>query len=273
MKEQFLINEYGKIFLGLTDLSRTVRGYSMALPMKLQAMEKIYLQENKIYTDFEKKRINYFREAFTYKFFLASLHLEELWSLSHLGDSPPGLKDILINIYDTHEFSNDNSLLPSFVIEGFIIQGTAFLDFYMLYMCTIFKINDTNRLSGKKFISALEKIEDEPYKTRAEEVRAYFKSKVFGSTKDGLPIADNWGGLLKSLRNSLVHRDELHPDFQNDVSLLEKIIGSWPEKDVDMTFSYFCQNVQNVMFHLLKELAEAVYGVEYKSGLYKPSMW
>ena len=55
------------------------------------------------------------------------------------------------NIYNSHQFSQDNLLLPSFAIEGFIIQGTAFLDFYMLYLCSIFRIKETKNLSGYPF--------------------------------------------------------------------------------------------------------------------------
>jgi hypothetical protein len=268
-----LSNEYNKIFAGLIDLSRAGRDYATSLPQKLQAMEGIYLQNYPMYTDVERKQINYFREAFVYKFYLANLHLDQLWSLSHLGKHPSTLKEVLSNIYDFHQFGDDNLLLPSFVIEGFVVQGTAFLDFYMLYMCYIFRINETNYLSGKKFIKALEQIVEEPYKSRAEQVKLYFEENVFGDSESRALLTNNWGELLKALRNSIVHRDTLHPDFQNDVMLLEKIIGKWPEKEIDLTYSRFCQDVQNVMFYQITHLAAIVYGLEWKPGPYKTGMW
>jgi len=271
--QNFFSDEYNKIYVGLVDLSRSVRDYATHLPIKLQAMEEIYLQRNNGYSEIERKRIIYFREAFSYKFHLANLHLEQLWSLSHIGSQPALLKDILSNIYDSHQFTHDDLLLPSFAIEGFIIQGTAFLDFYMLYMCSIFRISETNYLSGKKFVKALDQIEDELFLTKAEHVKNYFAEKVFSDISTGALLTNNWGELLKNLRNSLVHRDMLYPDFQNDIPLLTKIIGEWSEREAELTCSRFCQDVQNIMFYLLTELAAVVYGLEYKSGPYKPGMW
>ena len=140
-------------------------------------------------------------------------------------------------------------------------------------MCLIFRISETNYLSGKKFIKALDHIEDEWFIARAEQVKNYFEEKVFGGSETGALLTDNWGELLKNLRNSLVHRDVLHPDFQNNEPLLTRIIGDWPERETDLTCSRFCQDVQNVMFYLLTKLAAVVYDLEYKPGPYKPGMW
>ena len=181
--QNYLSGEYNKIYVGLEDLSRAVRDYATQLPTKLQAMEEIYLTKFTGYSGIELKQIIYFREAFSYKFHLANMHLEQLWSFDHIGSEPSLLNGVLSNIYDYHQFNHDNILLPSFAIEGFIIQGTAFLDFYMLYMCSIFKISETNYLSGKKFIKALDQIEDEFFLAKAEQVKHYFAEKVFGGSE------------------------------------------------------------------------------------------
>ena len=271
--KDILINEYSKISSGLIDLSRAVRNYATALPEKLNAMEAIYLSNNPIYSDTEIRRMKYFREAFSYKFQLSTLYLEELWSLTHIGDYQITLKDVLGNIFDTHQFVNDGLLLPSFVFEGFIVQGSTFLDFYMLYMCSIFKIDETKRLNGKKFLNALELVVDDPYRDRAQKVRQYFEENVFGERENKTIITNNWGELLRRLRNSIVHRDILIPDFENNVTLLEKIIGQWTENDVDLPCSRFSQDVQNVIFYLITTLAGIVYDLEWKPGPYKPGMW
>lgn len=271
-EKSVLSNEYNKIFIGLADLSRAVRGHASPLPVKLQAMEEKYLQNTSEYTEIEREKIRYFREAFSYKFYLSSMHLEQLWSLIHIGKEAPLLKQVLINIYDAHRFNEDKTLLHSFTIEGFIIQGTAFLDFYMLYLCSIFKINETDRLSGRKFIKSLKNVEG-THKARAEQVHKYFSENVFSDSTSGAILSDRWGELIKKLRNSLVHRDELSPDFENEVLLLNRIIGEWPEELMDLTCSRFCQDVQNVMFYMMTHLAAVVYGLEYKPGPYRPDMW
>ncbi len=268
-----LINEYNKIYIGLVDLSRAVKVYATSIYQKLRAMEKIYLERNPSYTDIEIKKIKYFGEAFAYKFHLANMYLEQLWSLTHLDNHPPALRDVLANIFDSHQFNENKQLLPSIVFEGFIIQGKAFLDFYMLYICSIFKIHETNHLSGKKLIKALEYDVKEPYKSTAKQVKLYFEKNVFSGTDNGAFLTNNWGELLKKLRDSLVHRDILYPNFDNDVALLEIIIGKWPTKEIDLTCSRFCQDIHNVMFCLVEELAATVYGLEWIPGPYKQGMW
>ena len=81
-KKQIFWDEYNLINEGLTDLSRVVRDYGISLPKKLKAMEEIFLQRNQHYDELERKRINYFRETINYKFYLANLHLEEIWPLT-----------------------------------------------------------------------------------------------------------------------------------------------------------------------------------------------
>lgn len=272
-KEKILSDEYKLIHDGLSDLSRAVRDYALSLPKKLEAMEEIFLQRNQHYDELEIKRINYFREAFNYKFYLANMHLEEIWSLTHMESFKPMLLDILKNIYDDHKFQKDEIILPSFAFEGFILQGKAFLDFYMLYMCEIYKIDETHYLSGEKFINALDNLDDNFPINNASIVKEYFAKNIYGNPNEGTFLPNNWGEVLKILRDSLVHRDILSPDFKNEEPLLSQILGDWLEHYSDLTCSRFCQDVQNVMFTMITKLAAEVYGLEYKPGPFKPGMW
>ncbi len=66
----FLSGKYNKIYVGLVDTSRAVRNYATILPIKLKAMEEVYLYKNTEYSEIERKQIIYLREAFSYKFYL-----------------------------------------------------------------------------------------------------------------------------------------------------------------------------------------------------------
>jgi hypothetical protein len=272
-KEEILSGEYKLIHAGLIDLSRAVRDYAISLPRKLEAMEEIFLQNNQYYDEIEIKKIRYFREAFNYKFYLANLHLEEIWSITHMESYDPLLLDILKNIYDDHIFTEDEIILPSFAFEGFILQGKAFLDFYMLYMCQIFKIDETHYLSGDRFINSLDNPSHDFQINKASVVKEYFEENIFGNPNEGTFLPNNWGEVLKKLRDSLVHRDILSPDFNNEETLLNQILGDWLELYSDLTCSRFCQDVQNVMHFMITTLAAEVYGLEYKPGPFKPGMW
>lgn len=272
--KNIIFNEYSKTDEGLKDLLRVVRGYSDTYSPKLRDMESAYLRANPgLYDALEKEQLKYYREAFSYKFYLATMHLEQLRALSHLRENDFKLSQILENIFDTHRTTENDVLLFSFMFEGFIVQGNAFLDFYLLYLCHIFKIKDTNRMSNRKLQKALGEIEGQPFGKRAEAICQYFSKNVFGAGKEKAFLTDNWGELLKELRNSILHRDELVPSFENQTTLLKQITGDWHSSLEDISCSRFCQDAQNDMFELVTIVAAMIYEVEWKPGAYKPNLW
>ena len=269
-----IFNEYNKIEEGLKDLLRVVRGYSDNYSPKLRDMEDAYLKANpQLYNDTEKEKIKYFREAFSYKFYLATMHLEQIWALSHIRKTDYPLNKILENIFDLHRTTeNDILLLPS-AIEGFIVQGNAFLDFYLLYLCHIFKIKNTNYMSGQKLLGALDEVRNERFDDRAKVIAQYFRENVFGAGKEKTYLTDNWGELLRGLRNSILHRDMLAPSFEKQVKLSTQLMSDWRKSLEDISCSRFCQDVQNDMFDLVTTVAALVYQVEWKPGPYRPNLW
>ena len=252
-----------KIAAGLHTLLHTTQSYTEALPQKLGAMEATYLRSNPgLYDATEERRLQYFREAFCYKFYVAAMHLEQLWALTHNRRDDFSLEHVLSNVFDNHKTSDGDLLLYSFALEPFIVQGIAFLDFYMLYVCCVFQIQETSYLSGRKLLKALQQIQEPPFATRATSVREYFAENVL-----------DWGELLRSLRNSILHRDSLAPSFRDGETLLQKLIEKRPTGLRKTNCSRFCQDVQNVMFVLVTELAATICGVEWKPGPYRPDLW
>lgn len=269
-----ILNEYGKTEEGLKDLLRVVRGYSDTYSPKLRDMESAYLRVNPhLYDNIEKDKLKYYREAFSYKFYLATMHLEQMWALKHIGQIDFTLRQVLENLLDLHKTTEDDVLLFSFAFEGFIVQGNAFLDFYLLYLCNIFKIIETNHMSSRKLLKALDGIEEEPFVQRAKAITQYFRKNVFGSGEKKVFLTDNWGELLKELRNSTLHRDMLAPSFENQTTLLEQITGDWHKSLEGISCSRFCQNAQNDMFDLVTTIAALLYEVEWKPGPYKANLW
>src|SRR5699024_9997207 len=132
----------------------------------------------------------------------------------------PTLYETLSNLYDHHQVIEEKHLLPSFVIEGFVVQGNAFLDFYMLYIYAILKVTKRNRLNKGKFINRLGDVSHDQLKSKAEKVKEYFEENVLSKKS----IQNCWGLLLNSLRDSAVHRDLLYPDFEKGESLLGQIL-------------------------------------------------
>lgn len=143
----------------------------------------------------------------------------------------------------------------------------------MLYECCVFQIQETSYLSGKKLLKALQQIQGAPFSARATSVREYLAENVFGDGTDEVFLTNNWGDLLRSLRNSIRHRDAFAPSLKDDETLLNKLVGKWPTSLRKTNCSQFCQDVQTVMFFLVTKLAAAVYGVEWKPGPYRPGLW
>ncbi len=234
-------------------------------------MQGHYLQGNSaLYTPDDVQQIQYFLGAVAYKFHLANLSLEQLWSLSH--SKRDELFYALQNSLDRLDVSDDELLLTSFALEGFLFQARSFLDFYMLYLCLFLKTGHQGSMSKEKFFKALKRANLRPLASKAEWVRDYFAKKVFGSSdREGLNPND-WGCLLISLRDKIAHRDRLHPSFEGNETLVGKVLFDWPTLR-NITYDRFCQYMQNGMFALFKDVSPILYELEWKPGTYRPDMW
>ncbi|MCP4416013.1 MAG: hypothetical protein GY805_05290 [Chloroflexi bacterium] len=255
---------------GLFVLLNETRKYMDSVPKKLEAMQEIYLQKNSdLYSEKEILQLRYYLKASNYKFNLATLSLEHLWSLSHTKRDE--VFNFLENSLDRLECSDDEILLISFVFEGFLFQGRAFLDFYMLYICLLLKTGHEGRISKSKFDKAIKKAPPELI-DKTNNVKEYFDTKVFAQASDNWLNPENWGLLLRSLRDKIAHRDRLRPSFDGDETLARQILFDWPTLQ-QTTYDRFCQYMQNGMFELLRELSPILYDVEWKPGPYKPNLW
>jgi hypothetical protein len=256
---------------GLQVLLKETRGYAVNFPQKLEAMQEVYLQRNPtLYTQPEEQELCYYLKAVSYKFYLATLSLEQLWALSYTKREE--LLYALQNSLDKLECSDDEVLLSSFALEGFLIQGWAFLEFYMLYICRALRTEHEGRISAHKFRKELEKVQQEPLATKAREVRDYFDAKVFG-THDGQDfVRGDWGTLLQSLRDKIVHRDLLRPSFESSETLLDKVLFERPTLQ-GMTYERFCEDMRNGMFCSITDVSPILYDLEWKAGPYRPTLW
>lgn len=238
---------------------------------KLKVMQEIYLRRNAaLYTHEEIQQVEYYFKTVVYKFHLANLSLEQLWSLSEVKRQE--LFHALENSLDRLDVSDDELLLISFVFETFLFQARSFLDFYMLYLCVFLKTGYQGRMSKDRFFKALDMVTQEPFLQKAELIRNYFSTKVFGcSDWTGLNPND-WGTLLRSLRDKIAHRDRLHPSFDGSETLSGKVLFDWPTLR-EITYDRFCQYMDNGMFAIFTDVAPMIYELEWKSGPYKSEYW
>jgi hypothetical protein len=263
--------QYWRISRGLQTLLKDGRRHADIPLLKLQAMQDIYLQKNpSLYTAGELQQIRHYLKAVAYKFHLANLSLEQLWSLSDTKRQE--LVYALENSLDRLDVSDDEVLLISFVFEGFLFQARSFLDFYMLYICLFLKTGHQGTMSTERFFKALDKVDGTPFVEKSAWVQEYFTNKVFGKSDWTGLNPDDWGSLLQSLRDKIAHRDRLRPSFNGDETLVGRVLFDWPTLR-DITYDRFCQYMQNGMFALFTDVSPVLYELQWKPGPYRPNLW
>lgn len=238
-------------------LLRSTQGLKAAFPRKLRQMQDAYLQRSsQLHTEAEAREIRYYLNAVLYKFTLADLSLEQLWAMSM--DTRAGLVDALENSLDRLDITDEDLLLISFALECALLQSRAFLDFHMVYVCLVLKADHRGAMSGDKFARALGRVQHEPLRRKAQQVREYYETRVFGKSQGGIFAPSDWGTVLCSLRDRIAHRDRLRPSFQSQERLLDKVLLNWPTLR-GATYERFAQMIQNGMYFLAKDVATILY--------------
>ena len=238
---------------------------------KLIEMQEIYFKKNPdFYNQTDLTQLRYYLKTVCYKFYLANFSLEQLWALSL--NKRNEIFFALYNSLDQSECSDNELLLSSFILEGFLFQSMSFLEFYRLYIYLFLKPGIPISISTKDFYNKMDKIQKSPFDEKAQDVKKYFQSKVFRTNNGQSFEVYHWGTLLEDLRNKVAHRDRLRPSFDSKETLVEKVLFNWPTLQ-KMTYDRFCQYMQNGMFSLITNISPILYELEWKSGPYNPDLW
>jgi len=259
------------VYEGLQSLVEGGRIHPDIMLEKLKAMQEVYLQlSSDLYSQEDIASIRYYLRAVSYKFQLASLSLDQLWSLS--DHSRLGLAEALENSLDNLDVSEDELLIIAYSFESFLFYGQSFLDFYMLYVCLVLGTGHQGSMSRSRFYKRLRMDLNPALKSKARKIERYFDQTVYGRSAQGQLSSDSWGSLLTSLRDKITHRDKLRPSFESSEKLADDVLFNWPTIQEE-TYDRFCQRFQNGMFYLIQDCSEILYGLEWKSGPLRDGMW
>ncbi len=139
-----------KTLQALEALVEKTRSQAKEALSKLRKMQEIYLKRNsKRYSNSHMKRIKRHFKSVEFKFFLASIHLEQLWALSE--DARFNLVDAIANSLERMEWTENQAVIGSLLLESFLFEARSFLDVYMFYICLIMGIEKIGTMSVKKF--------------------------------------------------------------------------------------------------------------------------
>ena len=238
---------------------------------KIPHMQRIYIQNNRsLYSDDDEQELKSSLSAILFKFRLTNYALLQVWSIRD-NKTKEFLYNNFANSSKSFDCTNDEQFLYSALLEQFLFQGRAFLDFYMIYIILLLKVDDRGYVNKKKFEKLLQSAQP-PFDSKASTALKYFQENVFGEEVDRGVVQANWGSLLKSLRDKIAHRDMIKHAFKSDESLFDGTPIDLPTIR-DLTYDRFCQNMHNGMFFLFTELLPLLYDLEWKAGKYQDGMW
>lgn len=260
-----------EIAKGLQALLESARTYAENCMRKTEAMQEAYLRKDDgLYQQLELEELRDYFKSVSLKFYLATLHLEQLWSLSHSARGE--LLLAVENSLDKLEWSEDEKVLGSFALESFVMQGWAFVYFLMHYTLIVLRSEYRGKMTKKKFRRELANLRQQPFAGKARRVEEYFDTRVFGSPSTTGLVSNDWGTLLESLRTKVTHRDRLKASYEGTETLLGNVVLDWPTLRGE-TYDRFCQKMQNGMFYLIADLSAILYEIEWKPGPYREDLW
>ena len=241
------------------------REYIEASHNILKHIHGIYIAQNThLYTEPELFWINHYLDSVIYKSFLVSIAVEQLQSVK-FGKISESLWEAIENSIGSLDCSNDERLLVSFALEAFLFEARSFLDVYMIFTSLLLKTGFTKgHMSKSRFYSELDKVEAPPFTERAQWMKIYFDTKVFGEegSKGASIIRDDWGSLLRDLRNKIAHRDTINLSFGSKEKFINDILLDWPTLS-GITYHLLAETIRNGMHSLFHEALCHIYELKW----------
>ncbi|MCO5184555.1 MAG: hypothetical protein M9941_00225 [Anaerolineae bacterium] len=241
------------------------RGYIEATHNILRYVHEIYIENNShLYTESELYWITHYLDSVVYKYFLLRLAVEQLQSVRH-GRIYESLWPAIENSVQTLDCSDDEQILVSFALEAFLFEARSFLDIYMILVCLLLKTGFTKgHMSKSTFFSELDKVTIPPFAQKADWMKQYFEKKVFGHEENpGATVSRNdWGTLLRSLRDRIAHRDIITLSFDSQERFTNDIRLDWPTLK-GITYHLFAETIGNEVHALFHQALCHIYELKW----------
>lgn len=221
--------------------------------------------EQELYTGDQLRQADYFLRAAMYKFALAQVSLEQLWTLSY-DRRDRMISDALEGSLRRLEADDGETFGIVFGLEQYLLISRTVVDFFKTYICYLLRAPHSGSMSSKSFKKALRSVEDSD--ARAVQVADYFEK--LQATSGGPD--DAWLSILVSLRDKVAHRDRVRPCFTGAEKLPTGELFDWPSVR-GVTYERFCQKMDNGIFEMFREMFPVLFRRPWVSGPYRPGMF
>lgn len=244
---------------GLLLLVKESKSYVDENLRRLNLMHRIYIEQNSsLYSQPEIDWIDHYLRSVCFKYNLVAIGVEQLQAVRH-NKIDEEILSALENSLDRLNCSDDEQLLVSSALECVLFQARAFLDIYMLQVCLLLRTGfDKGHMNKERFFDELSNVQTHPFAEKARWVEEYFRSRVYNEGDAGAFIRNDWGELVRSLRDRIAHRDVLRPSSDSQETLIQGILLDWPTLQ-RMTYHSFCEMIIAGMYFLFYDVSSFLY--------------
>ena len=209
-----------------------------------------------------------------FKFQLANLSLEQLWIMSENNVKVEEyMYEIIRNCIISLDLTNSKIFLQSRTFEQYVFLGRSCLEFYMLYLVHLLRLEQKGNMTIDKFYKALLRAETDSSSGKATCVKDYFETKIFSSDREiDIISPSNWGTILKLIRDKIAHRDRIGTTNADRENAINDIFSHFPTLR-DLTYDRFCQAMENGMWFMIHDLFPVLYDMEWQAGPYREGMF
>ncbi len=241
---------------------------------KIFAMQDKYLETNSAnYSRDESKRIFEYFYTIRSKYYLTILSLEQCNALFNAKRYT--VVELMHVEMPRLQFSNSDLILARHSLECFLFEAGSFLDMFMLYITLLLRLDFEGDMTRSKFFSTLRNAQKRKNAIlpKVGLIEAYFNTKVFAEkSSEAAPIREDWGKLLKELRNRVAHRDIIRVKPTDDVKVHGAILEDWPTLQ-SLHYNKFCEHISGACFSLFEDLAPTLFDLDWKVGTCDPNAW
>jgi len=217
-----------------------------------------------IYTTEELYWINHFADSVAYKLFLVRIANEQLQTVKYARINE-SLWSAIENCLDSVNYSDDEEILTSYSFESVLFEVRSFLNIFMIFVCDLLKTGFTNgRMSKSKFYKELNNNNYPQFSSKAKWIENYFKNEVFGHEEDPTTkiFRKDWGCLIRSLRNKVVHRDVILKSYDSKEKFINDILLECPTVK-EMTYYSFSEMIGNGIHALFHKALCHIYNLNW----------